>query len=113
MINRIGTALAVAALVALTMLACAVQPPRGRYPVTVNVGLISPCVSEDGAGMDQAYPCVWDCRVQGNRRCGGDPPVTLYQASTCEPATLPLTVRCIDVRAWLDPTAAPAWSVTP
>lgn len=57
------------------------------------------CDQEDGSG-DQAYPCVWDARTQGNGMWGEDyPPVLVYVTTECP--RVPEVARCFRVTDWL------------
>lgn len=87
-------------VVSLALWACGI-PPAAR---PVDISTVQVCKGSDGKpredGTDaKSYPCKWDCRIDGNRRCDPDPshlPVTLYLDTTCQ--GVPATIVCVDVR---------------
>lgn len=95
--NRVSVTLVTAALVAVTMLACD-DPHAGRHQAPPQappqVPALAHCQGESGPGADQAYPCQWDCRVDGNHLCGTGPHVTVYQNTPC-PAVDQGDVLCV------------------
>jgi len=111
--NETGRVPAVAGLLVLTttaflLWACAPQQATHRT-VPINIGTVQVCQGHDGKpredGADAvSYPCRWDCRIDGNHRCGLGQPVTLYVDEPCPKVTQ--DVLCIDVRTWETPGAS-------
>lgn len=89
----------------VAVLTTALATVRDWSTVTAHLGSVYPttmCAQEDGSGDAQAYPCLWDARVQGNGTWGQDyPPVLVYVRGTCP--SLPPVARCFEVDGWLVP----------
>ncbi len=101
-VPTIGMAL-VLATTALLLWACSPRQPE-HQPLPINIGTVRACQQEDGTGDGQAYPCRWDCRIDGNHLCGTGLPVTLYYDGDC-PRVTP-DVLCINIRTWETPGAS-------
>jgi hypothetical protein len=93
----------VLAVTATLLWAC--SPRQSQHqPIPINIGTVQVCGQADGTGDGQNYPCRWDCRIDGDHRCGSGLPVTLYVDGPC-PRVTP-DVFCIDVRTWETPGAS-------
>lgn len=62
-VNAIGAA--AAACVAALLITTALPAPVAGQAIPVP---LSTCVAEDGSTDGQAFPCMWDATVQGNRQ---------------------------------------------
>lgn len=89
----------------VAVLTTALATVRDWSAETAHLGAVYPstlCEQEDGSGEAQAYPCLWDARVQGNGTWGEDyPPVLVYVRGTCP--SLPPVARCFEVDGWMVP----------
>jgi hypothetical protein len=109
-----GTALLVAVaslMVAVLMVAAcgrSLVPVTGELPAT-DLNLIPICLTADGAGDGQTYPCVWEEAHEDAQPYPGIRWVWYVDEScdrlTALPAQRDQGVKCIDVREWSTPAS--------